>query len=124
MYGLPSTAPMSSTRPPMLAGPMPRNTKRLTIGSFDQLTGVGVGLGAGACALWVCGAGPCEAAGVCEAFGFCAWTASVPRTRAHAPTNNHFHSRIARNVSFIGELSFRLSCVAKETADAWTADVN
>src|SRR5436853_4729969 len=118
MYGLPSTAAMSSIRPPMLAGPMPRNTKRLSMGSSDQLIGVGVGLGAGAAALWVCGAG------VCEAFGFWACAPSVPRTRAHAPTNNHFHSRIARNVSFIGELSFRLSCVAKETADAWTADVN
>src|SRR5437879_9588730 len=100
MYGLPSTAAMSSTRPPMLAGPMPRNTKRLSIGSSDQLTGVGVGLGAGVGALWVCGAG------VCEAFGFWAWTPSVPRTSAHAPTNNHFHSRITRNVSLIGELPF------------------
>src|SRR2546428_6078237 len=102
MYGLPSTAAMSSIRPPMLAGPMPRNTKRLSIGSSDQLIGVGVGLGlgAGAAALWFCGAG------VCEALGFWAWTASVPRTSAHAPTNNHFHSRIARIVSLIGELPF------------------
>src|SRR5436190_5326207 len=100
MYGLPSTAAMSSIRPPMLAGPMPRNTKRLSIGSSDQLIGVRVGLGAGAAALWVGGAG------VCEAFGFCAWTASVPRTSAHTPTNNHFHSRIARSVSLIGELPF------------------
>src|SRR6266403_923093 len=105
MYGLPSTAAMSSTRPPMLAGPMPRNTKRLSIESSDQLTGVGVGLGAGVGALWVCGAGVCGA-GVCEAFGFWACAANVPRTRAHAPTNNHFHSRIARNVSLIGELPF------------------
>src|SRR3989442_13303541 len=103
MYGLPSTAAISSTRPPMLAGPMPRNTKRFSIESSDQLTGVGVGLGAGT-ALWGWGAaglweavGGWVAAGVCEAFGFCAWTPSVPRTRADAPTSNHFHSRIARN---------------------------
>ena len=55
--------------------------------------------------LWVSGAGVCGA-GVCEAFGFWACAANVPRTRAHAPTNNHFHSRIARNVSLIGELPF------------------
>src|SRR5947199_7083446 len=91
---------MSSLRPPMLAGPMPRNTKRLSIGSSDQLIGVGVGLGAGTAALWVWGAG------VCEAFGFWALTASVPSTKAAAPTNNHFHSRIARNVSLIAELPF------------------
>jgi len=29
----------------MLAGPIPRNTNRLSIGSSDQLIGVGVGLG-------------------------------------------------------------------------------
>ena len=34
-------------RPPMLAGPMPRHTKRFSIGSDDQLIGVGVGLGVG-----------------------------------------------------------------------------
>ena len=42
-----STTAMSSTRPPMLAGPMPRQTKRRSIGSSDQLTGVGVGVGVG-----------------------------------------------------------------------------
>src|SRR5260370_34267358 len=47
MYGLLSTAAISSMRPPMLAGPIPRQTKRLSIGSVDQLTGVGVGLGIG-----------------------------------------------------------------------------
>ncbi len=36
-------------RPPMLAGPILRQTKRLSMGSVDQLMGVGVGLGLG---LW------------------------------------------------------------------------
>jgi hypothetical protein len=31
----------------MLAGPIPRQTKRFNIGSLDQLIGVGVGLGTG-----------------------------------------------------------------------------
>jgi hypothetical protein len=31
----------------MLAGPMPRQTNRLSMGSVDQLIGVGVGLGIG-----------------------------------------------------------------------------
>src|ERR1051325_8023684 len=38
---------MSSMRPPILAGPIERNTKRFSIGSVDQFTGVGVGLASG-----------------------------------------------------------------------------
>src|ERR1041385_592985 len=47
MYELLSTQAMSSIRPPMLAGPIARNTNRFNIGSDDQLTGVGVGLACG-----------------------------------------------------------------------------
>jgi len=47
-YGFCSGTAKSSMRPPMLAGPMLRNTKRLSVGSVDQLIGVGVGLGLGA----------------------------------------------------------------------------
>jgi hypothetical protein len=47
MYELLSTHAMSSMRPPMLAGPIERNTNRFSIGSLDQFTGVGVGLGTG-----------------------------------------------------------------------------
>src|SRR6266436_3665369 len=101
MYGLLSTPAMSSMRPPILAGPMPRNTKRFSIGSSDQLMGVGVGLGEGkaACA-GRCAAG--EAAGVCDGVGFWAWAASVPTANAQTETNSHFKSRIARNVSVMG----------------------
>src|SRR6266516_2503392 len=67
-YGLFSTTAMSSMRPPMLAGPMPRQTKRRNIGSSDQLTGVGVGLGVGVGV----GVGLADVAGLCEGVGFCA----------------------------------------------------
>src|SRR6266404_3997498 len=97
MYGLLSTPAMSSMRPPILAGPMPRNTKRFSIGSSEQLMGVGVGLGEGKAA----GAGR-WAAGVCEGVGFWAWAASVPTANAQTETNSHFKSRIARNVSVMG----------------------
>src|SRR6266480_7737457 len=94
MYGLLSTPAMSSMRPPILAGPMPRNTRRFSIGSSDQLMGVGVGLGEGKAAG--------EAAGVCDGIGFWAWAASVPTANAQTETNSHFTSRIARNVSVMG----------------------
>src|SRR5580765_8437330 len=89
-------------RPPILAGPMPRNTKRFSIGSSDQLIGVGVGLGEGkgACA-GRCAAG--EAAGVCEGVGVWACAASVPTANAQTATNSHFKARIARNVSVMGK---------------------
>jgi hypothetical protein len=52
-----STTAMSSIRPPMLAGPMPRHTKRFNIGSDDQLIGVAVGLGVGVAVALLTGEG-------------------------------------------------------------------
>src|SRR6266496_3115543 len=78
MYGLLSTAAMSSMRPPILAGPMPRKTKRLNIGSFDQLIGVGVGLGIGVAVALRSGEGLGDAAGVCDATTFSACAANAP----------------------------------------------
>ena len=67
---------MSSMRPPMLAGPMPRQTKRFSIGSADQLIGVGVGVGVGVGLR--AGAGLCEGAGLGDDAGFCACVAIAP----------------------------------------------
>src|SRR5437773_8794312 len=78
MYGLLSTPAMSSMRPPMLAGPMPRNTNRFSIGSLDQLIGVGVGLGLGVAVALAAGDGFCPTANGCEAFGFSACAAKAP----------------------------------------------
>src|SRR5882724_15385 len=60
---------MSSMRPPMLAGPIPRNTNRLSIGSSDQLIGVGVGLGEGVAAGVPVGVAVGVAVGVCTEPG-------------------------------------------------------
>jgi len=46
----------------MLAGPIARNTNRRSIGSEDQLTGVGVGLAAGVAVAVGVGDGFCNAA--------------------------------------------------------------
>src|SRR5215813_2340975 len=80
MYELLSTQAISSIRPPMLAGPMPRKTKFLSIGSLDQFMGVGVGLGTGV-ALRT-GAGLCVVTGVCAGTGFSARTARAPSVTA------------------------------------------
>jgi hypothetical protein len=64
----------------MLAGPMLRNTKRFSIGSLDQLTGVGVGLGVGA--------GLTDRCGVGEGVGSCAWLTTMPSANAHANVVN------------------------------------
>lgn len=50
-------------RPPMLAGPIARNTNRRKSGSFDQLMGVGVGDGVGVAVAARVGAGVCVAEG-------------------------------------------------------------
>ena len=55
---------MSSMRPPMLAGPMPRKINRFNIGSVDKFIGVGVGLGVGAGVTVRVGVGLGEPAGV------------------------------------------------------------
>src|SRR5258706_10476413 len=86
MYGLLSTAAISSMRPPILAGPMPRQTKRLSIGSVDQLIGVGVGLGTGVAVAVRGGAGLLAAVGDSEAAGVCACAPNGPH--AIAPNNS------------------------------------
>src|SRR5258706_12091142 len=96
---------MSSMRPPMLAGPMPRQTKRFNIGSLDQLIGVGVGLGMGVAVALRTGAGLC-AAGAGDAAGSCACAPRAPN--AIAPKRNTqiaiirpLKSRAERHLSFI-----------------------
>jgi hypothetical protein len=54
---------MSSMRPPILAGPMLRQTNLRNSGSSDQLTGVGVGLGDGLGLTDGVGVGVCPSAG-------------------------------------------------------------
>src|SRR5436305_12098247 len=115
MYRLPSTAAMSSMRPPMLAGPIPRQTKCFNIGSVDQLTGVGVGLGIGVAVALRAADGLCAAAGDWEAAGFCAWAANAPNAiaanrSAQIATISPPKSRAERHVSFIwgNFLSYRV----------------
>src|SRR5258708_2270750 len=86
-------------RPPMLAGPMPRNTKRLSKGSLDQFTGVGVGLGV-AVALRD-GAGDWAGSGVCEAVGCCACAATNPKVITTIKINRKTYAEIAGDRSFI-----------------------
>src|SRR3954465_2231868 len=104
---------MSSMRPPMLAGPMPRKTNRFNIGSFDQLIGVGVGLGGGPV---LAGDGVCVVDGVCDGPGFSARTAIVPRVTtitasAQTAASRPPSSRAERHVCFIGEIPFNPDCV-------------
>src|SRR5262245_51108451 len=110
---------MSSMRPPMLAGPMPRKTKFLSIGSLDQLIGVGVGLGAGGALR--AGDGPCVADGVCEGTGFSARTANAPRVTAISASaqiaaRSPPTSRAERDVCFIGEIPFKSNCGLRNCA--------
>src|ERR687885_330141 len=109
MYGSLSTTAMSSTRPPMLAGPMPRQTKRLSSGSCDQLTGVGVGVGVGVADGEADGApgggwgavcvGVCV--GACVVAGSCACETTVPSAAAHTRAKSHARPDVARDLSFI-----------------------
>src|SRR5258708_7476475 len=97
---------MSSMRPPILAGPMPRQTNGFSIGSVDQLTGVGVGLGTGVAVALRVGDGLCAAAGDSEAAGFCACapnapSAIAPNRSAQIATMSPPKSRAERHVSFI-----------------------
>src|ERR1700738_4560544 len=96
---------MSSMRPPMLAGPMPRHTKRFNIGSLDQLIGVGVGLGNGVGGVLRI-EGVCAAVAVDEAFGSWACVAKVPSAIAtniskQIAASSPPRSRAERHVSFI-----------------------
>ena len=101
-------------RPPMLAGPMPRQTNRFNIGSLDQLIGVGVGLGLGVGMALGVGDGFCKVAA--DGFSACAAKApsamvteiSRPKAAARPPS-----SRTERRVSFIGETSFQLIVIKK-----------
>src|SRR6185436_19705941 len=116
MYELFSTQVMSSMRPPMLAGPMPRKTKRFSIGSLDQLTGVGVGLGVGGDGAVRAGDGVCVAEGVCDGSGFSALTAIAPsvttmRASAQTAASRPPSSRAERHVCFIGEIPFQTNCL-------------
>src|SRR5204863_7251785 len=118
MYELPSTQVMSSMRPPMLAGPMPRKTNRFNIGSLDQLIGVGVGLG-GFCPgppPVRAGEGVCVAEGVCDGSGFSARTAIAPSVTtitasAQTAASRPLSSRAERHVCFIGDFPFNPDCV-------------
>src|SRR5437660_8531829 len=106
MYELLSTQAMSSMRPPMLAGPIPRKTNRFNIGSPDQLTGVGVGLSAGIGGPVRAGDGVWVLEGVCD--GFSARTASAPsvtsrRASAQTAASRPPNSRAERHVSLIGK---------------------
>src|SRR5204863_2476415 len=116
MYELFSTQAMSSLRPPMLAGTMPRKTNRFNIGSFDQLIGVGVGLGAGWDGWVRAGDCCCVAEGVCDGSGFSALTAIAPsvttiRASAQTAASRPPSSRAERHVCFIGEIPFNPNCV-------------
>src|SRR5215471_16411316 len=106
MYELVSTQAMSSMRPPMLAGPIPRNTNRFNIGSPDQLIGTSVGLGAGAGEPVRAGDGVWVPEGVCD--GFSARTAIAPRVTTRRPSaqtaaSRPPSSRAERHVSLIGK---------------------
>src|SRR5437588_3251088 len=108
MYELPSTQAMSSMRPPMLAGPMPRKTNRFSVGSVDQLIGVGVGLGVGVGETATVAEGVWPAAGVCAGLGFSARTASAPRvatinTSAAIALSSPLSSRAERHVCLMGK---------------------
>src|SRR5436190_10366290 len=110
MYELLSAQVMSSMRPPMLAGPMPRKTNAFSIGSLDQFIGVGVGLGAGVEALRA-GEGFWPAAGVCDGVGLSARTARAPsvtaiNASAQIAARSPATSRAERDVCFIGEFPF------------------
>src|SRR5947207_15853649 len=103
---------MSSMRPPMLAGPMPRKMNRLSMGSLDQLIGVGVGLGVGVDVAATVADGDCAAAGVCVGTGFSALTAIVASvtaiiTRAKIAVRSPATSRAERHVCFIWGNSFQ-----------------
>src|ERR1041385_9341886 len=106
---------MSSRRPPMLAGPMPRKTNRLSIGSVDQLIGVGVVLGLGVAEATGVAVGDWAAAGVCAGNGPSALTANVPSVTAiiasaQIAVKSPATSRAERHVCFIGEFPFKPSC--------------
>jgi hypothetical protein len=95
----------------MLAGPIPRKTKRRNIGSVDQLIGVGVGLGVGVAVAACVGAGVCDADGVCDETGLSARAPSAPKvtvtnTNAAIANTSAVKSRVERHVSFIGEIPF------------------
>jgi hypothetical protein len=91
----------------MLAGPMPRHTKRLSSASLDQLTGVGVGLGVGVEASMRAGDGLCEADGVWEGTGPSARDANTPKLIANSTSppiaaRSPAKSRAERRISLIG----------------------
>src|SRR5574341_1270262 len=97
-------------RPPILAGPMPRNTKRRSKGSLDQLMGVGVGEAGGVGD--AAGVGDWPGVGVCCGRGCSAWTASAPsvtttKTKVVIANNRRATSRFNQHASFIRERSFR-----------------
>jgi len=90
----------------MLAGPIPRQTKRRSIGSVDQLIGVGVGDTEGVAIAGAVGAGVCDVDGVCGELGFSARAAKAPRvttTSAKAAIANTKPATLPfeRHVSFI-----------------------
>src|ERR1044072_1141138 len=106
MKGLFSTTAISSIRPPMLAGPIPRQTKRRSIGSVDQLIGVGVGVAEGVATADEVGAGVCDVDGVCCEFGFSARAAKAPsviimRAKAASANTNRATLPLERHASFI-----------------------
>src|SRR5881392_757954 len=86
---------MSSMRPPILAGPMPRKTKRLSMGSSDQLIGVGVGVALG------------EGVAVGDWFGpvgggdCCAWLARVANVCAQSTAHSQAMPRAAADLSLM-----------------------
>src|SRR5215204_4407378 len=114
MDGFESTATMSSTRPPMLAGPIARKTNRLSTGSVDQLTGVGVGLGLGVAGRCAAGAAPWGAPWPCE------YTVTVARLIATTITNSIPASRTERGLSFIGKF-LSTEMIPKTTRDKTSA---
>ena len=77
--GLLSSTAMSSTRPPMTAGPIERQAKRLSSGSSDSFTGLGAG------ASWACG---------------CSASMPVPPPIANSPSPAQTTSRRARIHAF------------------------
>src|SRR5207244_8527056 len=122
---------MSSMRPPMLAGPMPRHTKPFNIGSVDQLIGVGVGVAVGVMTATLLATGLGDADGVCVGTGLSARVASAPRVtitrkKAARVITSAARSRVERHMSFIRRVPFLklLKEGAPETAKDSAAESN